>query len=206
MQLVNDIYGLYQECTGNETPDMLTVRSSIREHSVTEDWQEWSMMTSPYNPGKVGALIRTSSSRELKLSWTFALDSAAIHAAARMGLTNPAHVAWDLVKASYIVDWLVPVGKYLSALDADIGFTYLGGSITEFQRVEVKVASSRATIVPVGPFRKATGHASFKGSAQNVRMVRTVQPRPTAGLYIKNPFSSFTVATTAALLASSRRR
>lgn len=205
MQLASDIYGLYTEATRGEVPDMLTVRSSIREHSATQDWKEWSMMTSPYNPGKVGALIQTTSARELKLSWTFALDSAAIHSAARLGLTNPAHVAWDLLKASYILDWLVPVGKYLSALDADIGFTYLGGSITEFQRVEAKVVSSRAAIVPVAHYRKATGTASFKGSAKNVRMVRTVQPKPTAGLYIKNPFSSFTVATTAALLASSRR-
>lgn len=205
MQLASDIYGLYTEATKGDIPDMLTVRSSIREHSATQDWQEWSMMTTPYNPGKVGALIQTTSARELRLSWTFALDSASVHAAARLGLTNPAHVAWDLVKASYILDWLVPVGKYLSALDADLGFTYLGGSITEFQRVEAKVISSRVTIVPVGPFRKATGTASFKGSATNVRMVRTVQPEPTAGLYIKNPFSSFTVATTAALLASSRR-
>lgn len=32
-----------------------------------------------------------------------------------MGLTNPAAIAWEIVPYSFVVDWFVPVGSYLSA-------------------------------------------------------------------------------------------
>jgi hypothetical protein len=33
-----------------------------------------------------------------------------------LGLTNPAAVAWEIVPYSFVVDWFIPVGSYLSAL------------------------------------------------------------------------------------------
>lgn len=38
-----------------------------------------------------------------------------------LGLTNPASIAWDAVPFSFVVDWFVPVGKFLSSLDNDFG-------------------------------------------------------------------------------------
>lgn len=34
-----------------------------------------------------------------------------------LGLTNPALVAWDLVPLSFVVDWFIPVAKWLKAFD-----------------------------------------------------------------------------------------
>lgn len=46
----------------------------------------------------------------------------------QLGLTNPAIVAWDLVPWSFVIDWFLPVGRYLKSFDAslgfDLGFTY----------------------------------------------------------------------------------
>lgn len=51
-------------------------------------------------------------------------------AAASLGVLNPAELTWELLPYSFVVDWFLPVGDYLSTLDADTGFRYLGGSKT----------------------------------------------------------------------------
>lgn len=38
-----------------------------------------------------------------------------------LGLTNPASIAWDAVPFSFVVDWFIPVGKFLQSLDNDFG-------------------------------------------------------------------------------------
>lgn len=199
--LVNDIYGLYNEaCSERPDEDMVVIRASDRQSSVVESRRDFYPMTSPQNPGKVSAHIRTSYNRDLKVSWWFELNSAGVHAAARNGLSNPAMVVWDLVPFSFVVDWLLPVGQYLNNLDATLGFTYLGGSRTEFHRSSASVFKSTTDLKPAGSFRSVWGRAKFGGSSSYVRMVRTPVHSPSGGLYLRNPFSTFTVASTAALI------
>lgn len=48
--------------------------------------------------------------------------------ASRMGLVNPAAIAWELVPFSFVVDWFTNVGQFLSSLTDFAGTTWLGGS------------------------------------------------------------------------------
>lgn len=41
--------------------------------------------------------------------------------AKQLGLTNPIAVAWDAVPFSFVVDWFLPVNKFLSSFDAELG-------------------------------------------------------------------------------------
>jgi hypothetical protein len=54
----------------------------------------------------------------------------ALRTATELGLTNPAVVAWELVPFSFVVDWAVPIGSFLSQIDASLGWQYVGGSYT----------------------------------------------------------------------------
>lgn len=47
----------------------------------------------------------------------------------KFGLLNPLEVAWELVPFSFVADWFLPIGDYLSALDAPYRFTHVGGSV-----------------------------------------------------------------------------
>lgn len=47
------------------------------------------------------------------------------------GILNPALVAWELTPFSFVADWFVPVGNYLSSLGY-VPFSFRGGSMTEF--------------------------------------------------------------------------
>lgn len=198
--LMSDIYGAYNELTMNHPTDgeMVVVRASDRQASTTEDVFNYS----PWGSGYVSAKVkrRLIATRDVKVSYWYKLNSQALHAAARNGLTDPAVVVWDVIPFSFVVDWLLPVGQYLRNLTADVGFTYLGGSQTYFERREVSDRSV-GVITPVhNSYRNVTGTASIRGSAKGVKMQRTVVPSPGSEIYLKNPFSTFTIVTSVSLM------
>jgi hypothetical protein len=43
------------------------------------------------------------------------------------GLVNPLEIAWEVLPWSFVIDWLVPVGKYLSDQTATVGLTFETG-------------------------------------------------------------------------------
>lgn len=47
--------------------------------------------------------------------------------AAQIGMTNPALLAWELMPYSFVVDWFLPIGNYLSSLDATYGTVFHSG-------------------------------------------------------------------------------
>lgn len=68
-----------------------------------------------------------------KVRLDYTLRSDALSLASHLGLTNPFVVAWERKPFSFIFDWLVPLGDWLSSLDADFGLTFLGGTRTLYQ-------------------------------------------------------------------------
>jgi len=75
-----------------------------------------------------------------KVNLNFLMDSAPLVQAAALGLTNPAELIWEEIPYSFVADWFFPIGNYLSALDAEAGWTFRAGSIGE-------VVDSRSRIV-----------------------------------------------------------
>lgn len=49
--------------------------------------------------------------------------------------SNPAEWAWELTPFSFVVDWGIPIGDYLSSLDAMNGVTDLIGTVTRKERM-----------------------------------------------------------------------
>lgn len=60
----------------------------------------------------------TTWSESQRAVWRFTPNAADLPA--RFGLVNPLEVAWELVPLSFVVDWFVPIGDYLSALDVPL--------------------------------------------------------------------------------------
>lgn len=44
------------------------------------------------------------------------------------GITNPLPIAWELTPWSFVIDWLIPVGAYISSLTAFTGLTFVSGT------------------------------------------------------------------------------
>jgi len=56
------------------------------------------------------------------------------------GLLNPAALAWELFPLSFVIDWFMPVGSFLSGLTSHFGMDFRDGYMTKY--VEWKRSSS----------------------------------------------------------------
>lgn len=65
------------------------------------------------------------------------VDSAALQRMGNLGLINPAEIAWELVPFSFVVDWFVPVGTFLSACTARFGQTFVSGTRTRWMSKDI---------------------------------------------------------------------
>lgn len=52
----------------------------------------------------------------------------------KLGLLNPLAVAWELLPASFVIDYLIPVGSFLDQLTSPIGLDYAYGYKTRWTR------------------------------------------------------------------------
>jgi hypothetical protein len=75
---------------------------------------------------RVDADIIYEFERDYRAIWRFRPNPADIPG--RFGLINPLEVAWELVPFSFVADWFLPIGAYLSALDVPMRFQHVGGS------------------------------------------------------------------------------
>lgn len=59
-------------------------------------------------------------------TWRFSVKE--LNTLGKLGLTNPYAVAYNLATLSFVVDWFIPIGDYIDALDVPMRFSHLGGT------------------------------------------------------------------------------
>lgn len=124
----------------------------------------------------------------------------------QLGLTNPLYIAWELLPWSFVADWFIPVGDYLSQLDATKGWDFQGGSLSRVTRV--KVHPVKPYVVPFDPktYDRVTSDLRFSGKGRQMKFIRTAYtepPTPTRPSYKKlNEKSNLHVANGIALLSN----
>lgn len=63
----------------------------------------------------------------MRVIYEYSLGNSVFHNLSSFGVTNPASLAWELLPFSFVVDWFLPVGDFLSSLDAEFGMTFRRG-------------------------------------------------------------------------------
>lgn len=120
------------------------------------------------------------------------LKNTGIVTADNLGLLNPFDVLWEATPWSFVVDWFLPVGDYLSSLTALKGIDLIDPSVTKRADWRVRGATLRKT--------KPTGQVPF--SMEGAYKVRTLgmpsRPLPR----FKNPLSLGHFANAMSLLAT----
>lgn len=96
--------------------------------------------------------------------------NAALAALSSLGVTNPLEVAWELAPASFIVDWVYPIGDWVRSLDALLGYS----TATTSTSVLVRASWLEKGIDGKHPTNGKWVKNSFQGSKQLVRLTRTV--------------------------------
>lgn len=124
--LLNDVYGSMAELADKDNKQKdryrVTVRGSARNNA-----------TSIYNSSVSGQegdrnVVKIEHSVRCRLDYNY--TNPVTGTLARLGITDPATVAWELMPWSFVADWFIPIGGYLSALNAATGYSFLGGSST----------------------------------------------------------------------------
>jgi hypothetical protein len=110
----------------------------------------------------------------------------------QFGITNPLLLAWELIPYSFVVDWLFPVGRFLSSLDALNGISDL--------RVQTSCWEEHSIFF----FGKYGGSAEFHGTRYNRNGVQGSLALPKLSYEPSDSLKA--VANGLALLTQLRRR
>lgn len=91
-----------------------------------------------------------------------------LYRAAQFGIVNPATIAWELVPFSFLVDWFIPVGNYLSSYS-----DFVGLEVNNAFTTEIAISKSSGDVLVAYPEQTTS---FFGESFTLVRMVGI--PRP----------------------------
>lgn len=102
------------------------------------------------------------------------------------GLNNPAIIAWELLPFSFVADWFLPIGNFLSQLTATAGLQFHSGVKTR-KSTSFAVSEMRGTGVPRADQGGTLRFVVSGGSAKN--NIRTGKSRSvlTAFPYVRFP-------------------
>lgn len=120
------------------------------------------------------------------------LSSSAIVTADNLGLLNPFDVLWEATPWSFVVDWFLPIGDYLSSLTALKGVNLVDSSVTKRADWRVRGYHTLET--------QPTGQVPFNFEGAYKERVLGMPSRPLPAF--KNPLSLGHFANAMSLLAT----
>lgn len=147
-------------------------RSSLFSNSLSDQERNWG-----------GFTVYTGYS-EIKCSAYYRMNLPLLAKATELGLTNPLTVAWELVPFSFVVDWFLPIGSVLDALDSDMGSQLVGASMTK------AVGYTARTTLQGGKTGIWWNVGGGFGEGRYEKVSRHVLKDIWPNFYVKNPFSA----------------
>lgn len=188
--LMNDVKGAYDAL--RQQPQTAFVVTTKGTASISEDHDYVQLLGNAncrvVGKRSVGAYVRLD----------YVPSNTFLSTLASVGMTNPFEVMYELVPWSFVADWFLPVGDYLSTLDATLGFEFKSGSCSIFKQNRHEITSGGANGNYIG--------GVFSRIHRAVQLDRTVYastPHPLPRL--KNPLSLEHMANGLALLRATTR-
>lgn len=149
-----------------------------------------------WSPGYAISDFEVDVKVDAKVQLCYTLNSFPTALFSSLGLTNPAEIVWELVPYSFVVDWFLPIGDWLSAMGGDFGYSFVNGSFSRFVRQTDRFIGAR----PAGSYANPLGGEASGHSGYFVRTVYSSSPWP--GLSFKSPVSVGHIANALSLLTN----
>lgn len=114
-----------------------------------------------------------------------------------VGLTNPLSIAWEVMPWSFVVDWFLPVGRWLGNLDALVGVEFVDASWTRIDEQVIDMRIDSSTV---------SGSTRYTYKLSGATKMVTIQRNPSTPPSVltlprfKSPFSTTHAVTGLALL------
>ncbi len=191
LPLMSDIHGAAQLLEGQFRKDK-NLFSVVRR--IEDSYPD------PIKPAsKVVWRIKGSTRIGVEVKFYAKLSSVRTAFASSIGLTNPLLIAWELVPFSFVVDWVLPIGTWLSAMDSTLGISFSGGYWVKKSWSDFTVTFSQAA--PLSPAEQLP-----ELRVQNICLERGIYlDFPIPQLYVKSPFKLSNLISALALIKQARR-
>lgn len=167
LPLINDVYKAC-ELVQNSPPTRKRV-----EGRWETDFDDFYVVDLPNHFQKV---IRRRGKHFARVVLYYELANPTILALSQAGFANPASLAWNLVPFSFVADWFVPVGGWLSSFSAGFGWSFKAGTQTTFTKGTSDLFWRPGLSIP-------DGQSTARARSRYALMDR--------GLYDHSPMSSF---------------
>lgn len=133
-QLVKDIGSIFLEFRYGWSPLMADIKSAceVLSKPIPDKLIRASAVETYGERGTddVGAPLTSNVSEKVTIKGRIRVTNPNLDLANRLGLINPASVAWEAVPFSFVVDWFLPVGDFLRSYTDFAGIELIDGSIT----------------------------------------------------------------------------
>lgn len=201
MPLLQDIYGA-AELLAEFHREKYSVSTVTARHKI-----ELKALASTYPYGSTGKTADSSTgTMNGRITFRFRTSTGLFGNTPNMGLAEPHLLAWELLPFSFVADWVLPIGDYLSSLTATQGVTFLDGFITYWTKRD-GIRQIADVFDNGNPYlhQVIVKEGSFRTEVLNHRRdVYAAFPRPRLPV-VKDPFSVDHVVTALALLRQTFR-
>lgn len=85
------------------------------------DFDEAREVSATFDGGTYSYVKTHRQTVSLRSKARFVVKSSNLKTLSQLGITNPALLAWELIPCSFVVDQILPIGNWLSSLDALVG-------------------------------------------------------------------------------------
>lgn len=169
--------------------DDITCRAQFKRKETVDLGFISGFVSSFHQVGDVDAVLKIALTYRLRDFWSALLSS--------LGLANPAEILWERVPYSFVVDWFLPVGEWLSAFGADTGYDFISGYNQRFIRTHERSDG----IVGAGNYQVSLLGDGITGDWWYFQR-NTYGASPIPGLNFKTPVSPGHIANAMSLLSS----
>lgn len=138
LPLLSDVYGSAEQLAQHDAAYPDRYRASVRGKAGSTQKNDFYKVGQFACSGGMRFNLMRSNDNEMSayVRLDFKVGNPVLAEASQVGFTNPVSVAWELVPFSFVADWFYPIGNYINALDATLGWDFMGGSLTK--RIEQK--------------------------------------------------------------------
>jgi len=192
--LLMDVYGSCEHAAKRRPPHYAV--DGVAKDTVKK--------TTPENSTYWTKSSQSEVSGQVKYSAVIQIVDDALKEMTELGITNPALVAWELLPYSFVVDWFVPIGNWVSSWDSTIAIRFDHGYYSKVTRCWVTTA--------VTGKGNTGGTISYSGSGTASAWMFSLWGYNLGGLPslpfpdFKNPFSASHVTSALALLTQAVHR
>jgi hypothetical protein len=201
--LMSDLFGASQELS-NKGAQGQHYTAHVKGHSRTKTLDVVRVDFGVGTNGLVGQDISIMYQFDSTVRLWYNLNSPTLATFSSLGLTNPLELVWEKLPYSFVVDWFLPIGNWLSTLDADLGWSFKTGCQSDFS--QRKVSGSPYAKFDFSGWDGINYSVPFHASGTRFNRATLTGP-PGVGLpHFKNPFSAGHIANASSLLATAFRR